>query len=179
MLSSALKAARLRSLSSTALVALIVVVAAASLGACSGSDDSPTPTPASPASSGPATGASAPTPTPPSAGQPTATVAAPQPTLGPVDIADVTAPHLAAMVLTQDAIEPEVPGLAFSSQSGEIASDTVASHTVDPTDTGDVVLSLGYVGGYQNTFSNPSVPFSVNVSSRVYLWKDENAAGTS
>jgi hypothetical protein len=80
------------------------------------------------------------------------------------------------MALVQDAIDEELAGLLLTSRSGPLTADMVATHTVDPADTGAVVTSLGYVGGYESSFANPTVPFSVTASSRTYQWTDEDAA---
>jgi hypothetical protein len=80
------------------------------------------------------------------------------------------------MALIQDAITDELAGLTLSSRSGPLTGDSVAGHTVDPDDTGAILSSSGFIGGYENSFANPTVPFLMTASSRTYLWKDEDAA---
>ena len=158
-------------------VVATAVVAVILLGACSDTEDSPdttataaSPTPAQTASDSSRTPFSqriAPTPVP--------QVTLPA-NLPPVGLADVTADHLSGMGLIQDSIAEELDGLTLTSRSGPLNGDAVAGHTVDPDDTGATLSSLGYVGGYETSFTNPTVPFLVTASSRTYLWKDEDAA---
>jgi hypothetical protein len=164
-------------------ISFVVVAAAVMtgfLGACSGSDDAPTATATVPQSAPAQPAASAPSPAPTTGAQPATTAPAPEPTqvptLGPVELEDVTVEYLSGMVLNQDSVDDELSDLAVSPRSGSLTADAVANHTVDPADTGETISSSGYIGGYENTFANPTAPFTVSVSSRTYLWEDEDSA---
>lgn len=146
-------------------------------GACSGNEDTPEAT-ATAANPTPAETASAVSGTPFSQRSSPTPVSRPTlpANLPSVGLADVTLDHLSGMVLTQDDIAEELSGLNISSRSGPLSGDAVAGHTVDPDDSGSLLSSSGFIGGYEHSFTNPTVSFLVTASSRIYLWEDDGAA---